>query len=105
MGALWVVAEPGPDGGLARISAEAATLVRDLATSAGHETVGIVIAPDPAAAEEDLAHWRTAGKNAAFEHCAENRRRLAARDQKTKTIERMPHSLTRIGQMQHGHRH
>ena len=30
MGALWVVAEPGPDGGLARISAEAATLARDL---------------------------------------------------------------------------
>ena len=30
MGALWVVAEPGPDGGLANISAEAATLAREL---------------------------------------------------------------------------
>ena len=57
MGALWVVAEPGPDGGLARISAEAATLVRDLAASAGHDPVGIVIAPDPAAAAEDLATY------------------------------------------------
>ena len=57
MGALWVVAEPGPDGGLARISAEAATLVRDLAASAGRDAVGIVIAPDPDAAAADLATY------------------------------------------------
>ena len=57
MGALWVVAEPGPDGGLARISAEAATLVRDLAATAGRDAVGIVIAPDPAAAAAELATY------------------------------------------------
>ena len=57
MGAIWVVAEPGPDGGLARISAEAATLVRDLAATTGREAVGIVIAPDPAAAAADLATY------------------------------------------------
>ena len=35
MGGLWVVAEPGPDGGLARISTEVATLARELAAAAG----------------------------------------------------------------------
>ncbi len=57
MGALWVVAEPGPDGGLARISAEAATLARDLATKAGREAIGLVIGPDPAAAAAELATY------------------------------------------------
>ena len=57
MGALWVVAEPGPDGGLARISAEAATLVRDLATSSGRDAVGIVIGPEPATAAAELATY------------------------------------------------
>jgi len=57
MGALWVVAEPGPDGSLARISAEAATLVRDLAAAAGRDAVGIVVAPDPEPAAADLATY------------------------------------------------
>ena len=57
MGAIWVVAEPGPDGGLARISAEAATLVRELAETTGREAIGIVVAPDPTAAAEDLASY------------------------------------------------
>jgi electron transfer flavoprotein alpha subunit len=57
MGALWVVAEPGPDGGLARISAEAATLVRELGEGAGHEVVGIVVAEDPGPAASDLATY------------------------------------------------
>ncbi len=57
MGVLWVVAEPGPDGGLARISAEAATLVRGLGETSGHEVVGIVIAADPAAAADELAAY------------------------------------------------
>jgi electron transfer flavoprotein alpha subunit len=57
MGAIWVVAEPGPDGGLARISAEAATLVRELAAATGREAIGIVVAPDPAAAAADLATY------------------------------------------------
>ena len=40
MGELWVVGEPGPDGGLARLSTEAATLARDLGGSSGHDVVG-----------------------------------------------------------------
>lgn len=57
MGALWVVAEPGPDGGLARISTEAATLVRELASTTGREAIGIVVAPDPSPAAADLATY------------------------------------------------
>jgi electron transfer flavoprotein alpha subunit len=57
MGALWVVAEPGPDGGLARISTEAATLVRELGTSTKRDVVGIVVAADPAAAATELADY------------------------------------------------
>ena len=57
MGALWVVAEPGPDGRIANISAEAATLVRDLAVGTGHQSVGIVIGSDPAGAATELAGY------------------------------------------------
>jgi electron transfer flavoprotein alpha subunit len=57
MGALWVVAEPGPEGALARISTEVATLARDLAAAAGREVVGIVVAADPAPAAADLATY------------------------------------------------
>ena len=57
MGGLWVVAEPGPDGGLANISAEAATLARELGAAAGRDVVGIVVAADPAAAAADLATY------------------------------------------------
>ena len=57
MGALWVVAEPGPDGGLARISAEAATLARTLGEASGRDVVGIVIAADPTTAADELAGY------------------------------------------------
>jgi len=57
MGALWVVAEPGPEGGLARISTEAATLVRALGAASEREIVGIVIAADPAVAAGELAAY------------------------------------------------
>ena len=57
MGALWVVAEPGPDGGLAKISAEAATLARDLGAASGRDVIGIVIAADPAPAAKELATY------------------------------------------------
>ncbi len=57
MGALWVVAEPGPDGGLARISAEAATLVRGLGDRTGRDVVGVVIGADPATAAAELATY------------------------------------------------
>jgi electron transfer flavoprotein alpha subunit len=57
MGALWVIAEPGPDGRLAHISAEAATLVRGLGQTTGRDVVGIVVATDPAVAAKELATY------------------------------------------------
>jgi electron transfer flavoprotein alpha subunit len=57
MGTLWVVAETGPDGGLARISAETATLARDLGAASGHEVTGIVVAADPARVADELAGY------------------------------------------------
>ncbi len=57
MGALWVVAEPGPDAGLARISAEAATLARGLGDRTKRDVVGLVIAADPTAAAAELAAY------------------------------------------------
>jgi electron transfer flavoprotein alpha subunit len=57
MGALWVVAEPGAEGALARISAEAATLARELGAASGREVIGIVIAADPAPAAKELATY------------------------------------------------
>ena len=57
MGDLWVVAEPGPDGGLANISAEVATLARELGATSGRDVVGIVVAADPAPAATELATY------------------------------------------------
>ncbi len=57
MGALWVVAEPGADGAIARVSAEAATLARELAGSAKRDVVGIVIGADPSAMATELAGY------------------------------------------------
>jgi len=57
MGALWVIAEPGADGGIARVSAEAATLARDLGASTGRDVIGIAIASDPASAASELATY------------------------------------------------
>lgn len=48
-GTLWVVAETAPDGHLARISAEVATLARGLAAGAGLDVTGVVVAPPPGA--------------------------------------------------------
>jgi electron transfer flavoprotein alpha subunit len=57
MGALWVVGEPGPDRGLARISAEIATLARELGAAAGRDVVGIVVAADPDEPADELARY------------------------------------------------
>jgi electron transfer flavoprotein alpha subunit len=54
---LWVVAELAPDGGLARISTEIATLVRTLADGTGSTAAGVVVAPDPAKAAAELATY------------------------------------------------
>ena len=55
MGAMWVVGEPGPERGLARISTEIASLVRDLGVSAGRDVVGIVVAAEPNEPASELA--------------------------------------------------
>jgi electron transfer flavoprotein alpha subunit len=57
MGALWVIAEPGVDGGIARVSAEAATVARELGASTGRDVIGIVIGADPASAASELATY------------------------------------------------
>lgn len=57
MGALWVIGEPTPDGGLARISTEVATLARGLGESLGREVVGIVVAAEPDAVAAELAAY------------------------------------------------
>jgi len=53
-GAIWVVGE-AVEGGLARISAEIATLARRLGTESGREAVGIVVGASPGPAAEELA--------------------------------------------------
>ena len=55
MTGIWVVGEPGPDGGLARISGEVATVARELAATADGEVTGVVVAADPARIADDLA--------------------------------------------------
>jgi electron transfer flavoprotein alpha subunit len=54
-GAIWVHGEIAPDGSLARISTEVATLARDLGKAARHDVVGVVVGSDPAAAAKELA--------------------------------------------------
>ena len=57
MGVLWVVGEPGPEHGLARISAEVATLVRELGASNGRDVIGIVVSAEPAEPAAELARY------------------------------------------------
>ena len=55
MGTIVVIAEVAPDGSLARISTEVATLARSLATASGHDLRGLVVAADPKGAAAELA--------------------------------------------------
>jgi len=55
MGELWVIGEPGTDGGLARLSAEVATLARGLAETNGRDVIGIVVAAEPGGPAKELA--------------------------------------------------
>jgi len=57
MGDLWVIGEPSPDGGLARLSAEVATLARELAETIGRDALGIVVAAEPAVPASSLAAY------------------------------------------------
>jgi electron transfer flavoprotein alpha subunit len=55
--AFWVVGETGPDGKLARISAEVATLARDLGEAAGADVVGVVVGGAPDGPARELARY------------------------------------------------
>lgn len=55
-GAIWVLGEPTATG-VARVSAEAATLARTLAAASGGEAVGVVVAADPTSAATELATY------------------------------------------------
>ena len=57
MANLWVVGEINPDGSLARLSTEVATMARSLAQTAGGSATGVVVAADPAAAAKELATY------------------------------------------------
>jgi electron transfer flavoprotein alpha subunit len=56
-GAIWVVAEIGPDGALAKSTAELATLARFLADAGGGAAAGVIVAADAAAASKELATY------------------------------------------------
>jgi electron transfer flavoprotein alpha subunit len=57
MPGFLAVAETNPDGSLARIGAEIATLARTLAEAAGADATGVIVAADPAAAANELATY------------------------------------------------
>jgi electron transfer flavoprotein alpha subunit len=57
MGELWVIGEPGPDGGLARLSAEVATLARDLGAQGGRRVTGVAVVAEPEAMAAELARY------------------------------------------------
>jgi electron transfer flavoprotein alpha subunit len=57
MGELWVIAEPGPDGGLARLSTEVATMARELGGANDRDIVGVAIAPTPDGIAAELAAY------------------------------------------------
>jgi electron transfer flavoprotein alpha subunit len=54
---IWVHGELAPDGSLAKISTEVATLARTLAEAGGREVVGVVVASDPTPAATELARY------------------------------------------------
>jgi electron transfer flavoprotein alpha subunit len=72
MAGLWAIGEPGPDGGLAKISTEVATLVRELGGTSGGAVTGVVVAADPTKIAEELATYvpvvRSVADAAATDH-------------------------------------
>jgi electron transfer flavoprotein alpha subunit len=89
MAGLWVVGLPTADGNLAHISAEVATLARQLAEQAGLDVTGVVVAADPQAAADELATFvpkvlaiteRTTGDHAWATIAAERIAALARQD-------------------------
>ena len=56
-GAIWVHGELAPDGSLAKISTEVATLARALGAAGGRDVVGVVVAAEPTGAATELASF------------------------------------------------
>jgi electron transfer flavoprotein alpha subunit len=56
-GDLWVHGELAPDGSLAKVSTEVATLARTLGDAAGRDVVGVVVGSDPGTAATELARF------------------------------------------------
>jgi electron transfer flavoprotein alpha subunit len=56
-GAIWVHGETAPDGSLAKISTEVATLGRALADASRRDLVGVVVAAEPTVAANELAAY------------------------------------------------
>jgi electron transfer flavoprotein alpha subunit len=54
---IWVHGEIAPDGSLAKISTEVATLARQLGEPASRDVVGVIVGADPAAAAKELARF------------------------------------------------
>jgi electron transfer flavoprotein alpha subunit len=54
---IWVHGEIAPDGSLAKISTEVATLARALGEAGSRDVVGVVVAADPKAAATELARF------------------------------------------------
>ena len=71
---LWVHGELAPDGSLAKISTEVATLARALGESAGRDVVGVVIGSEPSEAASELARFvprvLTVTESATADHAA-----------------------------------
>jgi electron transfer flavoprotein alpha subunit len=56
-GPIWVHGELAPDGSLAKISTEVATLAREVGATARRDVVGVVVGSDPKAAATELARY------------------------------------------------
>ena len=57
MGGIWVVGQVGASGALTRLSAEVATLARNLGEAGGGDVTGFVVGPHPTAAANELARY------------------------------------------------
>jgi electron transfer flavoprotein alpha subunit len=66
-GDLWVIGEPQESASrLARVSAEVATIARQLGSASGRDVVGVIAAPDPGPAAQELARYLPAVRSIAL---------------------------------------
>jgi len=56
-GPIWVHGELTPDGSLAKISTEVATLARDVGATSKRDVVGVIVGSDPKGAATELARY------------------------------------------------